>query len=377
MEILKLKAHEKMLEFKTMDYITIYGIYDDEATFGDALNSFFNNYNYKNKNINLFSFYSDHLKRYITEIDLIDKINTYNMPKITTIKLFYNNGNQWTTRNNEELEIKYCNIDINIKIYKKNKNRMEYESEFKINVHYCLEIKELKKIIDKKTELLPSQYDLYHDRLMSDYGIIYSYKIKNGDKINLIKKSEYELEEEKILIISVKYGDKIIKCDTNDQSIIFDIKKKILEKEKILISKQCLKYKKINLNDNELVCNYGIKKDDILILTVINDNKNLGISIITLTGIKTDLNIDENCTIYDIKYLIFKKDDIPIDTQKLIYNKQLLSDEQKISKYNITEKSLIYMVLRLRGGMYHETSGRNGGFMPLKKKIFRIISNCS
>ena len=43
MEILKLKAHEKMLEFKTMDYITIYGIYDDEATFGDALNSFFNN----------------------------------------------------------------------------------------------------------------------------------------------------------------------------------------------------------------------------------------------------------------------------------------------------------------------------------------------
>jgi Ubiquitin family. len=375
METLTLNPSECILEFRTLNGTSMYGIYDTNATFGDALSAFFDNYNYRNRFINKYSFYSEYLKKYITELDLCKKISTYCMPQKSMIKLDYYKGSPWTIKDNNELVMKYESININIEIHKKNEKeqKTEYESNFKINVHCYLSIQILKENLYGKTMLLPNQYDLYYgDKLMTCENDIANYNVKNEDTILLIKKSKSKLERERIFSIKIKNDNKIIKCDVNSYSTIFEIKKEILEKGGILVSEQCLKYGDIELEDNESISKYDIKPGSILTLTIIS-GKYFSVTIKSLTGKITQLDISDNMLVYDIKYLIMKKEGVPIDCQRLIFSDIILSDECKVSKYNILPGNTLHYVMRLRGGMYHETSGRNGGFKLLEKIIFKII----
>jgi hypothetical protein len=59
-----------------------------------------------------------------------------------------------------------------------------------------------------------------------------------------------------------------------------------------------------------------------------------------------------------LKALVQDKSGLSVDQQRLIFNNNSLKDEGIIGDYNIKNKSTIHMVLRLCGGMYHFTSGR-------------------
>jgi hypothetical protein len=123
-----------------------------------------------------------------------------------------------------------------------------------------------------------------------------------------------------------------------------------------------LKYDKIsNINKQSLQSEYD------KIAHLFSSDKSNTLYIKTLDGKTVSLKCDlEKLTVKDIKIAICQKVLISIDNVRIIFGgKQLDGDSRNLSEYNIKNDSTLHIILRLRGGMFNEASGRNGSYEPL------------
>lgn len=74
---------------------------------------------------------------------------------------------------------------------------------------------------------------------------------------------------------------------------------------------------------------------------------------ITITALSSN-------TICEFKSYLQQKSGFPIDQQRLIYAGKQLEEYRTLNDYDIQPESTFHLVLRLRGGMYHASSGRSG-----------------
>ena len=79
-----------------------------------------------------------------------------------------------------------------------------------------------------------------------------------------------------------------------------------------------------------------------------------------ITGKTSELKVDPAMTVEEVKVKIQENEGIPPDQQRLIFAGQQLEDGRTLAYYNISKQGIINICLRLRGGMYHFTSGRQG-----------------
>jgi hypothetical protein len=83
------------------------------------------------------------------------------------------------------------------------------------------------------------------------------------------------------------------------------------------------------------------------------------IEISTIDNKKFTISFNSELTIIKLKEEILEKMGYPVDQQRIIFIGKELENNRTLQDYNINCNSRIFVVLKLRGGMMHQSSGHN------------------
>lgn len=98
------------------------------------------------------------------------------------------------------------------------------------------------------------------------------------------------------------------------------------------------------------------------------------IQIKTMTGLFIPLTISPSTTILQLKEQIQKTEHYTPDQQRIVYSGKELSNDKCMKDYSIQPDATLHLIIRLRGGMFHETSSRQD-MKPLQCSLWTEIES--
>lgn len=150
------------------------------------------------------------------------------------------------------------------------------------------------------------------------------------------------------IFIEMLEGKKItLKVRPHDT--VASVKDKIQEIRGVPFGQQRLIFSPKRLENDKKLSFYNIKNGSTLGLKP-DLRGGMQIFIKTLTGKTITLEVGPSDTIENVKTQIQDKEGIPPDQQRLILADKVLENGHTLSNYNIQNGSMVYLILRLRGG---------------------------
>lgn len=82
----------------------------------------------------------------------------------------------------------------------------------------------------------------------------------------------------------------------------------------------------------------------------------------TIAGKTLTVYVRPSSRVGEIADIVHLKENIPPDELKFVFTRGFLDMDRTLADYNIQKESTLHLFMRLRGGMFHCTSGRDGYF---------------
>lgn len=155
----------------------------------------------------------------------------------------------------------------------------------------------------------------------------------------------------------------------------------ITTKDVMDVIKDKIKYHLMDVKDFSLCSNDGMIYDDTKAINNIEqlkmvETKNIPqimtrtstlikINVSMLNGSIIETHINCDATVLELKYWFGVKNNICFDQIRFIFNGKQLENDKTLESYGIKNDTNIMFILKLRGGMYQEVSGRNGAYKLL------------